>query len=210
MNINSLTPMVYVVDDEFSIRDSLSLLIKSTGHSVSSFESADAFLNDYNPDRPGCLVLDVRMPFMNGHELQDELVNRGIHIPTIFISGHAAIADSAKAFRAGAVDFLEKPLDTDLLLGRINEALEVDIAYREKLIKKHRIQDRINQLTPREKEVLDLIVKSHSNKEAAIILNISNRTIDVHRANIMDKMQVDNIAGLVTMIMCVGNDSVTI
>jgi two-component system response regulator FixJ len=201
MSIDNSAPVVYLVDDEFAIRDSLTLLIESTGQTVRSFESAEDFLNNYNPDQPGCLLLDVRMPLMTGHELQAELLNRGIHIPIIFISGHADIADSAKAFRSGAVDFLEKPFDNDVLLERINEAIKKDIAFREEYVKKRRIQDRIDHLTSREKEVLGLIVKSHSNKESAKILNISNRTVDVHRASIMEKMQAENVAELITMVM---------
>jgi len=138
---------------------------------------------------------------MTGHELQSELLNRGISIPIIFISGHADIADSAKAFRSGAVDFLEKPFNNEVLLERVNEAIKKDIAFREEFVKKRRIQDRIDHLTTREKEVLGLIVKSHSNKESAKILNISNRTVDVHRASIMEKMQAENVAELITMVM---------
>lgn len=201
MGANKPTPIVYLVDDEFSIRDSLTLLIESTGQAVRSFESAEAFLNNYDPEQPGCLLLDVRMPLMTGHELQNELSKRDINIPIIFISGHADIADSAKAFRAGAVDFLEKPFDNAVLLERINEAIEKDLAFREEFTKKNLIQERINHLTAREKEVLSLIVKSHSNKESAKILNISNRTVDVHRASIMEKMQAENIAELITMVM---------
>jgi FixJ family two-component response regulator len=201
MSVNNTTPLVYVVDDEFAIRDSLTLLIESTGQKVKSFDSAEAFLNSYDPEQSGCLLLDVRMPLMSGHDLQNELLNRGIRIPIIFISGHADIPDSAKAFRAGAVDFLEKPFDNDMLLERINEAIKKDIAFREEYVKKRRIQDRINNLTTREKEVLNLIVKSHSNKESAKILNISNRTVDVHRASIMEKMQAENVAELITMVM---------
>ncbi|MGZ8158279.1 MAG: response regulator transcription factor [Methylobacter sp.] len=201
MSVKNPTPLVYLVDDEFVIRDSLTLLIESTGQAVRSFESAEAFLNNYNPDQPGCLLLDVRMPLMSGHDLQNELLNRGIRIPIIFISGNAEIPDSSKAFRAGAVDFLEKPFDTAKLLERINEAIKKDVAFREEFVKKRRIQDRIDHLTAREKEVLTLIVKSHSNKESAKILNISNRTVDVHRASIMEKMQAENVAELITMVM---------
>lgn len=201
MSVNNSEPLIYLVDDEFAIRDSLTLLIESTGQTIRSFESAEAFLNNYDPERPGCLLLDIRMPLMSGHELQNELSKRGISIPIIFISGHADIADAAKAFRAGAVDFLEKPFDNEVLLERIDEALKKDIAYREERVKKRRIQDRIDHLTTREKEVLGLIITSHSNKESAKILNISNRTVDVHRASIMEKMQAENVAELITMVM---------
>lgn len=201
MSVNNSTPVVYLVDDEFAIRDSLTLLIESTGQTVRSFDSAEDFLNGYDSGHPGCLLLDVRMPLMSGHDLQNELLSRSISIPIIFISGHADIADSAKAFRAGAVDFLEKPFDNTVLLERISEAVKKDLVLREELVKKRRIQDRIDHLTTREKEVLGLIVKSHSNKESAKILNISNRTVDVHRASIMEKMQAENIAELITMVM---------
>jgi FixJ family two-component response regulator len=201
MSLNDLKPLVYLVDDEFAVRDSLTLMIESTGQPVRSFESAEAFLNGYDPEQPGCLLLDVRMPKMNGHELQRELLDRRIRIPIIFISGNADIPDSSKAFRAGAVDFLEKPFNNQELLERINEALNKDVAFRAESVKKSRIQERINRLTAREKEVLKLILKSHSNKECARILNISNRTIDVHRANIMQKMQAENIAELISMVM---------
>ena len=201
MSVNNAIPLVYIVDDEFAIRDSLTMLIESTSQLVRSYESAEDFLNDYDPDQPGCLILDVRMPLMSGLDLQTELSNRGIIIPIIFISGNAEIPDTAKAFRAGAVDFLKKPFDSELLLERIEEAIKIDIEFREDLVKRRRIKDRINHLTKREKEVLGLIVKSCSNKETAKILNISNRTVDVHRASIMDKMQAENIAELITMVM---------
>jgi two-component system response regulator FixJ len=201
MSANNSAPLVFIVDDEYAIRDSLTLLIESTGQKVKSFDSAEAFLNSYDPEQAGCLLLDVRMPLMSGHDLQNELLNRGIRIPIIFISGHADIPDSAKAFRAGAVDFLEKPFNNDMLLERINEAIKKDLVYREEYAKKRLIKDRINHLTAREKEVLGLIIKSHSNKESAKILNISNRTVDVHRASIMEKMQAENVAELITMVM---------
>lgn len=202
MSANNSKSLVYIVDDEFAVRDSLTLLIEATGQSVRSFESAEAFLNEYNPDQPGCLLLDVRMPLMSGLDLQNELSKRGYIIPIIFISGHAKIPDSAKAFRSGGVvDFLEKPFNHKELLERIDEALKKDAAFRGEFVKRRRIQDRLDHLTAREKQVLSLIVKSHSNKESAKILNISNRTVDVHRASIMEKMQADNVAELITMVM---------
>ena len=121
MSINKAEPLVYVVDDEFAVCDSLTLLVESNGQAVRSFASAEAFLNDYSPDQPGCLLLDIRMPSMSGLELQDEMMARDICIPIIFISGHARIPDSAHAFRAGAVDFLEKPFDNATLMERIAE-----------------------------------------------------------------------------------------
>ena len=200
MVINKLHGIVYLVDDEFVMRDSLTLLIESTGLTVKSFESADSFLNHYDPEHPACLILDVRMPTMTGLELQDELIKRTINIPIIFISGNAEIPDSAKAFRAGAIDFLEKPFDHGVLLMRIEEALLKDIEFRAKITQDSTLQERINQLSLREKEVLSLVVSYHSNKEIGRILNLSNRTIDVHRAHIMKKMQAENFAELVIMV----------
>lgn len=201
MTISRSNPVVYLVDDEFAIRDSLTLLLESSGQSVKSFESAQAFLNDYDPAQAGCLLLDVRMPLMSGFELQEKLSEKNITLPIIFISGNADISDSAKAFRAGAVDFLEKPFDYQVLLQRIEEAINKDSEAREQSIEKRRLQNRLDQLTAREKDVLHLIVSGYSSKEAAKILNISNRTIEVYRANIMDKMQAENLSELMMMAM---------
>jgi two-component system, LuxR family, response regulator FixJ len=197
----NLHSIIYVVDDEVAVRDSLCILLESSGHIVRSFESAASFLENYHPDYPGCLILDVRMPGMNGLDLQQELIKRQIKIPIIFMSGHAEIPDSARAFRAGAIDFLEKPFDKALFLERIQEAISKDIDNRKKWLEIREIQQRIERLTSREKEVLDLIVENHSNKEVARILAISPRTIDVHRARIMQKMEADNYTDLLTMVL---------
>jgi two-component system response regulator FixJ len=201
MTTNRSNSVVYLVDDEFAIRDSLTLLLESAGQPVKSFDSAQAFLEDYDPEQAGCLLLDVRMPLMSGFELQEKLSEKNITLPIIFISGNADIPDSAKAFRAGAVDFLEKPFDYQILLQRIQEAINKDRETRAQSIEKRRVQKRLDQLTNREKEVLRLIVSSYSSKEAAKILNISNRTIEVHRANIMEKMQAENLSELMVMAM---------
>lgn len=201
MSFEQGSAVVYLVDDEFAIRDSLTLLIESSGFNIQSFASALEFLDSYDSERPGCLLLDVRMPAMSGLELQKELNERGIGIPIIFISGHAEVADSAKAFRAGAIDFLEKPFDNSILLERIEEGINKDIYARSQQSLKHQVQQRLEQLTPREIEVLRLIVSSHSNKESAKILKVSNRTIDAHRARIMEKLQADNLAELMKIAM---------
>jgi FixJ family two-component response regulator len=201
MSENNPEPVIYVVDDELAVRDSLTLLIESTGHTVRSFDSAEGFLSVYDPEQHGCMLLDVRMPLMSGHELQYVLMNKGIYIPIIFISGHADIPDAAKAFRSGAVDFLEKPFNSEVLMERIDEALKKDILFRADLANRLRIQERIERLTAREKEVLSLIVSSHSNKATAQILHISSRTVDVHRASIMEKMQAENVAELMSMVL---------
>ena len=191
---------IYLVDDEYAVRDSLALLIESTGQTVRNFESAQAFLDNYDPNQPGCLILDVRMPSMSGLELQGELVRRNIAIPIIFISGHAGIPDSAKAFRSGAVDFLEKPFDNELLLERIAEAIKKDFAVREQLIEQRKIQNLLDHLTGREQEVLALMVSGHSNKTVAKLLHISTRTVEAHRASIKEKTQVGSFAELMMLV----------
>lgn len=199
MKFDTNTSLVYLIDDEIEVRDSMMVLIESAGLHVKSFDSAQAFLNNYDSSQPGCLILDLKMPLMSGLELQEELVVRNINIPIIFISGNANIPDTAKAFRTGAIDFLEKPFTSQILFERIDEAINKDIEIRNNLAEKHKILECFNCLTTREKEVLRLIVSSHSNKEAAKILNISHRTIDVHRARVMEKMRAENLAELVAM-----------
>jgi two-component system, LuxR family, response regulator FixJ len=196
--------LVYLVDDDFSIRDSLSLLIESTGQAVRCFDSADAFLNDYDPDQAGCLILDVRMPSMTGLELQEELVRRDFAIPIIFISGHADVPDSSKAFRAGAIDYLSKPFDSETLLTRMQEGIQKDLGTRVQNAQKRKLKKRLSLLTPREHAVLVLVVKGMSNKEAAKQLNVSNRTVDAHRAKIMEKMEAEDLAELTVMAMRCG------
>lgn len=200
MNPNNPETLVYLVDDEFAVRDSLALLIESTGQAIRTFNSAEGFLDNYDPKLPGCLLLDVRMPSMSGLELQEELIKREISIPIIFISGHAGVPDSAKAFRAGAVDFLVKPFDNQVLLERIEEAINKDIVNRAQLSEHLVVHHRLEHLTVREQEVLSLIVKGHSNKEMAKMMDISNRTVEAHRANIMAKMQVNSVAELIMMV----------
>jgi FixJ family two-component response regulator len=199
MSSNKLDALVYLVDDEFSVRDSLALMIESTGQAVRSFESPEDFLNNYDSEQLGCLLLDVRMPTMSGLQLQEELLIRDIFIPIIFISGHARIPDSAKAFRAGAVDFLEKPFDNEILLERIAEAIKKDFTNRKQLDEYNKIKKRLVCLTLREEEVLSMIIKGHSNKTVAKVLAISNRTVEAHRARIMEKMQAECLADLVMM-----------
>ena len=204
MKINKQDVTIYVVDDEFPIRDSLSLLIKSAGLKVKGYESALAFLESYDPEQPGCLVLDMRMPYMDGLELQEALVKTNSELPIIFISGHADIPVSSKAFRAGALDFIEKPFDNKILLERINEAVDRLLVNWSEVQKKRQIITLYEHLTDLEKEVLKLIVNNHATKQAAKKLRISNRTVDVHRAHIMEKMQADSLNTLVILAVTAG------
>jgi len=201
MRFNREGITVYVVDDEYPVRDALSMLIKSEGLAVKSYSSAQDFLNDYEPDQPGCLVLDVKMPHMDGLELQQELIKKNIDIPIIFMSGHGDIPITARAFRGGAVDFIEKPFKDKILLDRIYEATNKVLVTWEESRKKHHIQNCYEHLTEREKEVMKLVVNNHSNKEAAKILGISNRTVDVHRAHLIEKMQAESFSDLIVKAM---------
>ncbi len=196
--------LVYLVDDDFSVSDSLGMLIESTGQELRRFESADDFLNNFDPEQAGCLILDVRMPNMSGLELQEQLLERGFATPIIFISGHADIPDSSKAFRAGAIDYMEKPFDSEVLLKRIQEAIQKDLETRAHNAEIRKLEKRLSQLTPREHEVMVLIVKGLSNKEAAKQLDISNRTIDAHRAKLMGKMEAEDLTELTVMAMHCG------
>ena len=192
--------IVYVVDDDFAVCDSLSVLIQASGYSVKSFLSAKEFLDNYDNKLPGCLILDVRMQPMSGLELQDNLLARKIEIPIIFISGHSRVLDSSKAFRSGAIEFLEKPFDNDILLIRIEEALKSDLENRAKTSEYDLIKQRMASLTLREKDVLICIVKGYSNKETATMLDISCRTIEIHRSRVMKKMQVQHFSELMIML----------
>jgi len=199
MVVKTINPLVYLVDDDNSVRDALMLLIKTSGFAVEGFDSADAFLNNYDPNRPSCLVLDVKMPVMSGLELQKELAEKLIEIPNIFISGNAEIIDSASAFRAGAIDFLEKPFDNRIFLTRLNEAVEKDTQSRKKRAEYLQLKQSYDSLTAREKEVLQEIINSNTNKEIARLLNISPRTVEAHRSSIKKKMQGKDLAALIHM-----------
>ncbi|MCP4408231.1 MAG: response regulator transcription factor [Gammaproteobacteria bacterium] len=190
---------IFLVDDNHNVRDALSLFLESTGLQVRAYPSAQAFLEHYDSLHPGCLVLDIRMPGMNGMELQQELIKRHIDIPIIFLSGHGDIPMSVKALKAGAVDFIEKPFNDEVLLNCIHEAIIKDAQTRVFNAQKSKILANYAQLTRREKEVMKFVISGHSNKEIARELDISHRTIDVHRARIMEKMQANSLPELVSM-----------
>lgn len=190
-------PVVFVVDDDEAMRDALDTLIKSTGMKTALYASADAFLADYDPQQPGCLVLDVRMPGMNGIELQQTLAEQGISLPVIIITGHGDIPMAVEAMRAGAIDFLEKPFREQDLLHRINQAIEQDAKVRREQARKAEIVARFASLTHREREIMDLVVAGKHNKAIASELRLSHKTVEFHRANIMEKMKADSVAELV-------------
>lgn len=198
---------VFVVDDDQAMRSSLKWLIESVGMEVETFDSAHAFLDTYYPGRAGCLLLDVRMPGMSGLELQDYLTRREIRIPVIIITGHGDVAMAVKAMKAGAVDFIEKPFDDEQLLNSIRKALAYDEQHRALHARKADIAARLAELTPREHEVMAMVTDGKSNKEIAAALSVSAKTVEVHRARVMDKMRADSLAELVRMALIAGGDA---
>jgi two-component system response regulator FixJ len=197
-------PTVFVVDDDEAMRSSLKWLIESTGLRVETFDSADTFLTGYSPDWAGCLLLDVRMPGMSGLELQTYLAREDYRLPVIIITGHGDVAMAVKAMRAGALDFIEKPFHDEDLLRSIRRALEADSQGRAQRAQHADILARLETLTPREHEVMDLVTAGYPNKEIAAVLKVSGKTVEAHRARVMDKMQASSLAELVRMALLVG------
>jgi FixJ family two-component response regulator len=195
------TAAVFVVDDDEAVRTSLRLLIRSIGLPVEAFESAQDFLNHFDPDRPGCLVLDIRMPGMSGLELQQKLNERHAITPVVFITGHGDVPMAVEAMQAGAIDFVQKPFRDQDLIDRINRALEKDRTNRAVLKERDAIRQRMAELTPREREVLDLVTKGRANKVIAGDLSVSQRTVEIHRARVMEKMGASSLAHLVRMVI---------
>lgn len=196
--------MVFVVDDEQVVRDSLRWLLESVGLPVRAYPTAADFLRDYDTTQPGCLVLDVRMPGMSGLDLQEELARRGAELPTIVITAHAEVPMAVRAVKAGALDFIQKPFSDQLLLDRVRQALEIDRQDREARQRREDARRRLATLTTRERDVLERIVAGRSNKEAAAALGLSIKTIEVHRAHVMQKMEVDSVAELVLACILAG------
>jgi two-component system, LuxR family, response regulator FixJ len=194
-------PTVYVVDDDEGVRNSLRFLLKSVGLAARTLASAREFLDSYKPKQSGCVVLDVRMPGMSGLELQQQLNLRGAIIPVIFITGHGDIPMAVEAMQHGAFDFLQKPFRDQDLIDRIQRALERDAHNRASLEQHDRIRERFASLTPREREVLELMTQGKPNKVMAGDLGVSQRTVEIHRARVMEKTGAASLAQLVRMTM---------
>lgn len=197
---------VFVVDDDKAVRKSLSFLLQTAGHTTESFPSAAAFLDAYDPTRRGCLLLDVRMPQMTGLELQHELNARAWRIPAIFITGHGTVPMAIAAMKAGAFDFIEKPLRDDALLDSVERALAWDDTNRTEHLELATIKRRADTLTDREREVLGLVAAGESNKAIARQLGISFRTVELHRSHILEKMRAKTVAQLVRMAILLQQD----
>jgi FixJ family two-component response regulator len=196
---NATPPTVFLVDDDQGALDSLRFLVESDGLRVESFSSAKDFLQQFDSDRPGCVVVDYRMPEMSGLDLQDELRNRGAIAPVIVVTAHGDVASCARAFRAGAIDYLEKPLKGPILLERIHAALLRDAQKREQLARSPRWQRQLATLTMREKEVFDRLVEGRSLKQIALEFGVSIQTAAKHRTKVLEKLGVMNDIELVRM-----------
>ncbi|MDY6946074.1 MAG: response regulator FixJ [Pseudomonadota bacterium] len=203
-SVTNQRPTIFVVDDDSAVRDALKLLLRSVGQSVETYGAGSEFLESYSEDRPGCLVLDIRMPGMSGLELQQKLNEKHSILPIIFITGHGDVPMAVEAMQAGAVDFIQKPFRDQDLIDRINQALEKDTSNRAALGERNDIRRRLETLTPREREVLDLVVHGKANKVIAGDLKLSQRTVEIHRARVMEKMQASSLAHLVRMVLEVG------
>lgn len=200
-------PIVFVVDDDDATRHSLEFLLASLGVPVRSFASAEAFLAAWAPDQPGCLVLDVRMPGMSGLQLQRELNGRGATLSVLFISGHGDIPMVVRAMRAGAIDFLEKPFNDQLLLDRVAIGLRNSAEACMEALRLRQLRARVDALTARERAVMAMVVEGKPNKQIAFELNISVKTVEVHRAHVMEKMGAASVAELTRMLVKAGGPS---
>jgi FixJ family two-component response regulator len=200
----SLAPTVVIIDDDEALRDSLRWLLESVHLRAEFFANPQDFLRTFDPNRPGCLVLDVRMPGMSGLELLDRLSAAKVQVPVIMLTAHADVPMAVRAMKSGAIDFLTKPYSGQELLDRIHHALAIDQRRREELAHQKVLAARFQSLTPREHSVMELVVLGHSNKEIATQLGVSIKTVEAHRNKVMEKTQADSLADLVRLAMACG------
>jgi RNA polymerase sigma factor (sigma-70 family) len=197
--MSDAAPIVFVVDDDPAMRESMRWLIESIGLTVQTHATAREFLDRYDPESVGCLVLDVRMPGLSGLDLQDELAARGCVLPIIMITGYAEVPMAVRAMKAGAIDFIEKPFSDQDLLDRVRYAIDLSQQVRAEKNERAEIYSRVARLTPREREVCDRVIAGMSNKLIANELGLSTKTVEVHRARLMEKLQASTLADLVRL-----------
>jgi two-component system, LuxR family, response regulator FixJ len=190
---------IFVVDDDDGMRRALGMLLGTVGFRTELFALPGEFLARFNPDEPGCLILDIRMPGMSGLEVQQQLNRAGAMLPVIFITGHGDVPMAVQAMKEGAFQFIQKPFRHQELLDHINHALQFDRDNRKGLALRADVQRRLGTLTPREKQVMDRVVEGEANKVMAIDLGLSERTVEIHRAKVMEKMDARSVAHLVKM-----------
>ncbi|NNF51984.1 MAG: response regulator transcription factor [Gammaproteobacteria bacterium] len=193
------TRFVCVVDDDRAVRDSMLMMLNTAGYPVKAFATAEEFLEEYVPEETACLILDIRMPGKSGLELQEHLNSVKSKVPVVFVSGHGDVPVSVRAIKGGALDFLEKPFSRETLLRRVQEALEISHRRRASEQERKKLLQRFDRLTPREREVLLHVVAGRQNKEIARLLEISYRTVELHRTRMMEKMSAQSLPELVAM-----------
>lgn len=199
-------PCVFLIDDDPAVRTSVSLLLTSMGHAVEAYDSAQGFLDAYRDSRPGCIVVDVRMPGMSGLELQSRLKSVGVALPVIVITGYGDIPMAVRAMQAGAITFLEKPFREQELWENVRKAIELDSETRKRANYRAEWLERLSRLTAAERQVLDRVVTGHPNKQIAAELGVSQRTVEVRRANVMRKMQVASVVELARAIQLLADE----
>jgi len=197
--VSRQVPLIYIVDDDTSVRDALTALISSAGYKALACECASCFIEAYDPQRVGCLLLDIRMPEINGLDLQESLADQGIRIPTIIISGHGNVRSAVRAMQAGAIDFIEKPFRRRILIDRIRKGVTLDAQRRAREAEQTDFAERLLSLSDRERETLDILIKGYTAKEAAQVLGISHRTVEAHRNRIMTKLHIDSLVELASV-----------
>ena len=196
----SQAPLIFMVDDQAGVLKALGRLLNAAGFSSQAYTSARAFLDSGNATAPGCLILDLAMPEMDGFALQKELAAQGSDLPLIFLSGHAGIRDGVQAMKAGAADFLTKPVDEEALIHAVQQALERNQSARNSRLERDNVVARLSSLTAREREVMELIIEGKLNKQIAHALVLAEKTVKIHRARVMSKMQVRSVAVLVSLL----------
>ena len=194
----SLEPTVFIIDDDEAVRDGLKWLVESVGLKVAIYVSAQDFLERYEPGPPGCLLLDIRMPGMSGLALQQVLKSRSFNLPIIILTGHGNVQMAVEAMKAGAFDFIEKPFQNQRLLDRIHDAVDESICRNVDTEKRSEVMRLLELLTPREHQVLNMVVAGETNKAIAYRLDISEKTVEVHRAKVMEKLGAGSLADLIS------------
>lgn len=202
MTFNGLT--VYIVDDDEAMRDTLSVLMQTEGFAIESYASGVDFLDAWTPDKRGCMILDVNLPQISGLDLQQILVQRGTNLPIIFLTGFGDVPKSSTAFKAGAVNFLEKPIAAEILIDGVNEALELSSRLQQEESRQNEVDALYGHLTPREKEIIVFLARGYSAKQVGRALGISHRTAEIHRARIMEKLGAQSLADLVALAIQMG------
>jgi two-component system response regulator FixJ len=203
----SASPVIYVVDDDDGMRRALDTLLSTVGYKTAVYSRPTEFLANFKADAPGCLVLDIRMPDMSGLEVQQQLNRMGSMMPVIFITGHGDVPMAVQAMKEGAFEFIQKPFRDQDLLDRINHALKQDAENRSTVARRAEVQHRLQTLTPRERQVMDMVVDGAANKVIAIDLNLSERTVEIHRAKVMEKMGARSVAHLVKLQLTLTDDA---